>query len=608
MYGLQGCTLTNNFEHKYTLMRTRIYMLALSIACFAGCAKIPNNPEIEPRDPQTPGFYEFFQPRTLKAGDHIIDGHYTVNSTLTLEAGAQLLFTKRGSLTVGRYGKIIANGSAAAPIVFRSSTNTKGTWRGLLIEQGSTGSVFDYCVIKHAGIMRDNTNGTTDQGRAMVYLSGQASFTNCVFEEGPGTTFTFNSYYNSNPTQVKQGTLGTWSNNIIRNMDSLALVIPASELKNLDANSSFTNNKYNFILFSSLTPSDSADLVFYKNEAIYINNFNPSAGQAGSSLQVYKSITANPGARVQVQALWAAIKMNLVGTAADPVQVLGIPGIIGQASPCKVYLNSNEGTIVNHASFKDIRLTCTTGRSQGYYNLQNANSDISIQNIAVENQYGDGIQLFDAGLNSTTAVLYTMSKFENIKVTNCAGYPLIMPLSTPLTGTSSFSNNQKQRILVAGGASVSNAVIKNYGVPYEIGNSSAVNPYGEVLLTGSSTIEAGVKIFINSISSTALRINDGTLSAAGTSAQPIEFYGTSIDQLSPLQLTQLGGVLSYCTFNHFGFGGSGTGNTLSLFNCTLQLQNCSFGNTTGCGVKSFNSPNWDAGGNTITGGTVLACP
>jgi hypothetical protein len=113
----------------------------------------------------------------------------TTPVTLTVEAGARLLFPKLGPTTVGAMvtfgtngsspnnlvGVLKAQGTAAEPIVFTSgeATPAQGDWVGLWLDT-ATGSQLDHVVIEYAGgvngIGSNNCKdpATQDQGGLLV--------------------------------------------------------------------------------------------------------------------------------------------------------------------------------------------------------------------------------------------------------------------------------------------------------------------------------------------------------------------------------------------------------------------------------------------------------
>jgi len=113
----------------------------------------------------TPGLYgTLWADTTLTAagGPYTVAGDLTVapDVTLTLQAGATLSFqansdimlaganTSRGELAVR--GRLIADGTTAAPITIGSTSATSGTWYGVDLEASAHDSVLDHVTINRA--------------------------------------------------------------------------------------------------------------------------------------------------------------------------------------------------------------------------------------------------------------------------------------------------------------------------------------------------------------------------------------------------------------------------------------------------------------------------
>src|SRR2546430_14152208 len=65
---------------------------------------------------------------TLAESPHVVHGRLSARGTLTIEAGATVLFADTSGLTFGKYGagSLRAQGSASAPIVMRGIDRKSG--------------------------------------------------------------------------------------------------------------------------------------------------------------------------------------------------------------------------------------------------------------------------------------------------------------------------------------------------------------------------------------------------------------------------------------------------------------------------------------------------
>jgi len=92
---------------------------------------------------------------TKACGAVPVDGDYSMEGgTLTLKAGAHLVFADGAKLNVGYYepSKIIVEGTAEEPVVFESKGDkVAGVWKGLRLYQKANRSKIEHLVIRHAG-------------------------------------------------------------------------------------------------------------------------------------------------------------------------------------------------------------------------------------------------------------------------------------------------------------------------------------------------------------------------------------------------------------------------------------------------------------------------
>jgi hypothetical protein len=80
------------------------------------------------------------------------DTSYTVNGTLTVAPGVQLVFSSNSQLYVSQSGALIAKGTSTAPIRFQGLQPTPGYWRGInFVYSNSTSNQIDFASITDAG-------------------------------------------------------------------------------------------------------------------------------------------------------------------------------------------------------------------------------------------------------------------------------------------------------------------------------------------------------------------------------------------------------------------------------------------------------------------------
>jgi hypothetical protein len=99
------------------------------------------------------GTWHAFGPRYILNG--AVDVHGTGTPVLTIEAGVRIESFMGVGLTIGDFlqpGGLVAQGTAASPIVFTSTTATPGSWPGIVFDDATTaGSLLDHVVVEYGG-------------------------------------------------------------------------------------------------------------------------------------------------------------------------------------------------------------------------------------------------------------------------------------------------------------------------------------------------------------------------------------------------------------------------------------------------------------------------
>jgi hypothetical protein len=130
------------------------------------------------------------------------DIHVTTDSSLTIEAGAEVLFGFETGLSA--FGELAIEGTADDPVVLRGEQPIAGYWKGILIEDTDNVSrmfFFDHLDLRDAGGAAFNSNG--DLGAIIPWADTSLSLTNSVISNvGSGAPCAVNARYYDPDTDI----------------------------------------------------------------------------------------------------------------------------------------------------------------------------------------------------------------------------------------------------------------------------------------------------------------------------------------------------------------------------------------------------------------------
>ncbi len=147
---------------------------------------------------------------------YIINGEIYVESnsgnTLTISPGTTVAFDQNSDIEFGydsnTSGKLIAQGTAAAPITFTSAApagnQSAGDWNSIYFYSGTmSGSILDHCNISYGG-------GSSGSGDIYIQdvVAGRLTITNCNITDSSGY-----GVYNSGSTATPDVSTDTFANN-----------------------------------------------------------------------------------------------------------------------------------------------------------------------------------------------------------------------------------------------------------------------------------------------------------------------------------------------------------------------------------------------------------
>lgn len=115
-----------------------------------------------------------------RAGTHLVSCDVVVAGAVTVEAGAEVLFTSGSSIEVASGGAFEVDGAEGAEVVLRGETESPSAWEGLFYRAGATGRLA-HAVLKHAGL----SNGV-DRSAALTLEGATVAIDGLVIEQNGG--------------------------------------------------------------------------------------------------------------------------------------------------------------------------------------------------------------------------------------------------------------------------------------------------------------------------------------------------------------------------------------------------------------------------------------
>ena len=186
--------------------------------------------------------------------DYIIEGRFYVegNALLTIQPGVTIMFTDvNGGIFVEENAGLCMKGTANNHIVLTGPTNNqnKGAWNSVIVTSNRNDNQFEYV---------DFFNGGSYEA-PVVEVSGKISMKNCLVNGGLADGVSVD------------GSMSTFENNTIKNMNRFPLVLGRHQLANfLGTGNVFTNNTNNMINMTAfwLENTNSTETVKFTNQGI----------------------------------------------------------------------------------------------------------------------------------------------------------------------------------------------------------------------------------------------------------------------------------------------------------------------------------------------------
>lgn len=425
---------------------------------------------------------------------------YTVVNNVTVRAGAKLTIQPGVTVIVSNpqgfaiplavQGTLIAQGTAAEPILFTGGTKTPGSWGGLIVgnsEQQPAQITLDYVTIEY-GVMV----GLTNRGN----LELQAAVANIDH-----STFRFGGSHGLSATYATNLTLRNSS--FVSNERSAVLftsgLAPDPVFSNLTASG---NKEYDAVLYDSVDIDKPHRLEKMGLPYIFYASSVESTGE----------LIVDPGVEIRVvTGFYIHGSIKAIGTPAEPILITGVNktpggwwgmnvsgGMQGVANVWLDYVTVEYGGSDNSdyggnliVATANVTVTNTTLRNSSTYGLYNSGG-------APDEQYAVNVSNTTISGNQKGAVVCE-DESCNMTLTNLQ-----------------VSGNGLDAIIFRSYI-LGNITWHNIGLPY------VIEGQGGVAEGGTLTLDPGVEIRMAQDASFAV---DGVLSAVGTPQQPVVFTGT----------------------------------------------------------------------------------
>jgi hypothetical protein len=485
-------------------------------------------------------------------------------ATLTIAAGTSVVMNADSLLMVGDKtagGALQALGAAEAPIAFCGRQSQKGYWGGLgfgryarsdsslnhvSISGGGAGEVallLDASVHVRDVTVRDTASdgvwaSVFGADSARLSIQGNDGAAAVLLGLDAVSTFPLGGQYGQNGEDVARVRFGT-----------------------IERETHFRNAGLPYLLEQGLLVRDGAKLVFEAGvEARFAADtaFDVGLGNSPAELAV-------------------------LGTATAPVTFRGALPTPGYWQGLGVGARALTSSRLEHALIRDAG---GKDRAALYVDTAATLIDVSLRANA------KGMVLGAAGLHPESALL---------SISGTQGPPLTVAPDAlvSLPPQSSFAGNTADQIVVEGGAYTKKGTLTNYGVPYLLSGSIALEDASEL------TIAPGTKLLMGANTSLEVgaRASSAKLVARGTAAAPIEVSGQVPSAGFWGSVIMYASVTSDSSFEyvHMSHGGGSNPKSANLvLSKACSVKNSSFSSSFGHGiVKWKDDPTDYAVGNTF---------
>lgn len=315
-------------------------------------------------------------------------GSIDVESVLTINPGATLIFTEGANMRVESQGTLIANGSQSEKITFTAEQATPGYWHGIQFTFNGSANQLDHVIVDYAG-------GTAGNGIGAVSIfstPGRLKIHN--------TTIRNSFQYGLDVGKGKNTVLDMSNVNFKGNTEG-AVIIHPNILEKLDKNSDYSGNVQDRIVWYDNRNIEDSQTIKNLGVPYHVGSHDVRAFvtiEAGTELS-FKSEgnldIRNGGA------------LTAVGTSGSPIIFTGRQAISGYWDGIQFFTgslaNTLDNTIVEYAG------RAGAGNTEGLIGVFFTDSRVDVSNSILRHSATNGIWLHD-----NTSGTHTGNTFEDI--------------------------------------------------------------------------------------------------------------------------------------------------------------------------------------------------
>ncbi len=491
--------------------------LILAIAVLIGFASCKKDNETEPDNNTNPGSTTTVTQNITvnttwsKNNVYVIDGTLRIDgATLTIEPGTVVKFTEGSQIEVGystQNSTLIANGTAAEPIIFTSvsSTPVAGDWDYIYFGSGATSDCsMSYCTIMYGGGYASNYG--------MIELSdAKISMTHC--------TLKYSEYYGiclNDEAEFKN-----FTQNTIENIGSYAISLYPNSVSTIGTYNNINSNTTKGIKVRTGT-FDLDDATWLSQTCPYVIDGTLSIqSEAGATLRIEapNSIKFTEGSQIEVAyntGKYGAIIAD--GTETKPIVFTSYATSPSAGDWDGIFLY--DGTL-NTTSFTYCTFEYGGGYAQNYGMIDAGNCEISFNHCTFAYSKYNTIDMNDEGKFSS----FDYNEFNNIPASY---YPIKMSGNWAHTIGVNNTFNTNKGVKIINSTLNQDATWHKLNVAYYIdGTLSIQSSAGNTL-----TLEPGTQIKFTEGSQIEVAYNSGMygrIVAQGTASEPIVFTSAAPD-------------------------------------------------------------------------------